>query len=316
MYNLIRFYNQNRKKIFKIILIIVLIIAGIQLLNYFAKRGSSSKNDNIMVNADYYGKEVISDKSAISGNSVPNKKLKNETDVIKEFFDFCNKGDIEDAYMLITDECKDEMYPSIDDFKNIYYLYVFNGEKKSYTIENWSGDIYQVEITNDILSTGKLDNSETKQDYVTVVEKDNEYKLNINSYVCRKDLNKTTNDKNIKITVQSIDKYMDYEIYNLYIENDSENDIMLDSGDDTKSVYLMDRNEHKYYFYNNEIIENKLLVKSKFKNSLKIKFMSSYSSSKNIKKIVFSKMILNYGEYKKLDDVKQFDEFYEYRVNV
>ena len=78
MYNLIRFYNQNRKKIFKIILIIVLIIAGIQLLNYFAKRGSSSKNDNIMVNADYYGKEVVSDKSAISGNSVPNKKLKND----------------------------------------------------------------------------------------------------------------------------------------------------------------------------------------------------------------------------------------------
>ena len=43
MYNLIRFYNQNRKKIFKIILIIVLIIGLIQLFNYFAKISSKNK---------------------------------------------------------------------------------------------------------------------------------------------------------------------------------------------------------------------------------------------------------------------------------
>ena len=44
MYKLIRFYNQNRKKIFKIILIIVLIIGLIQLLNYFAKNPQNKGN--------------------------------------------------------------------------------------------------------------------------------------------------------------------------------------------------------------------------------------------------------------------------------
>jgi len=75
MYNLIRFYNQNRKKIFKIILIIVLIIGGIQLFNYFAKQSNNSKyeqknvinnNTNSVINDKNESQELISNKSLIS----------------------------------------------------------------------------------------------------------------------------------------------------------------------------------------------------------------------------------------------------------
>lgn len=315
MYKLIRFYNQNRKKIFKIILIIVFLFGILQLLNFFAK----TKNDNdiegnvVIQSNNQYSNSVISNKSAVSGKNVSNAKLNDDTKVIKNFFDYCNNGNIDDAYNLLTDECKEEMYPTIEDFKNIYYLYVFDGKKKSYSMENWSGDIYQVKITGDILETGKLDNAETKQDYITVIDNS---KLNINGYVGRKNKDKITEYKDIKVKVESIDTYMDYEIYNLSVENNTDKTIMMDTSDDTQSVYLLDSKNMKYYFYGNEVIQNKLIIQSKFSNNLKIKFSNSYSSSRNINKLVFSKVVLNYEEYNEIKDKTEYNDFCKLVVDI
>ena len=157
---------------------------------------------------------------------------------------------------------------------------------------------------------------DTKQDYITIVDQNGEDKLNINNYIGRKNLEKTTEYKNIEINVLSKDTYMDYEIYNLNISNNSENTILLDTGESTKSIYLLDSKDVKYYFYSNEIVQNRLLVQSKYNNTIQIKFSNSYSSSRNIKYLVFSKLILNYDEYKKLDDKSSYIDSYEFRVNV
>lgn len=319
MYRLIRFYNQNRKKIIRIILVIVFIFILIQVLNVLAKNNFFSKKsiNNAIYNNEQVNTNVLnSKKSVISGKDIPTDKLQKETDIINDFLDYCNSGNIESSYELLTDECKEEMYPTIDDFKRIYYIPTFNYEKKLYTLENWNDNIYQVRITGDILSTGKIDDSNTKQDYMTVVKKDDGYKLNINGYVGRKNLNKVTDNKNVKIVITQIDTYMDYEIYSLNIENNSANTIKLDSSDDTKSVYLLDKNNQKTYFFNNEIIENKLIVQSKFKTNLKIKFANNYSSTRTMKNIVFSKFILNYDEYSKMENKNEFKDFIEYRVEI
>ncbi len=314
MYKLIRFFNQNRKKIIRTMLFIVLIILIINLLNNNIK----NKNENNYVETvttDNTFDEVISNKSAVSGESISNSKLKKDTDIIKEFVGYCNEQDINSAYSILTDECKEEMFPTIEDFNNIYYEKLFNGNKKQYTIENWNGNIYQVRITEDILASGKINDSSTKQDYITVVNKNGEKKLNINNYVGRKNADKTTEMKDIKMTITSIDTYMDYEIYNLTIENNSDNTILLDVGGNPKSVYLLDSKQMKYYFYGNEIVENKLMIESKFKNTIKIKFNNSYSSSREIEKLVFSKLVLNYEEYKNIENKEEYD-FYKFNVNV
>lgn len=318
MYKLIRFFNQNRKKIWMTILIIVFILGIIQLLNYLTKV-NKEKNVNQITNVieiNNTDKELISDKSAITGESVSNTKLKNDTEIINEFVKYCNEQNVDLAYEMLSEECKEEMFPTIEDFYNIYYSKLFNGDKKTHTLENWSGNIYQVRFTGDILSTGDLTNNQTKQDYITTVKEDGEKKLNINNYIGRENLNKTTEYKNVKITVTTVDTYMDYEIYNLSIENDSENDILLDTSDDTNSVYLLDNKDMKYYFYSNEIITNKLMVKSKFAKSLQIKFNNSYSSNRKINRLVFSKFVLNYDEYKILENKEEYNNFYQYRVNV
>lgn len=318
MYKLIRFYNQNRKKILKTILIIVFIIGGIQLLNYFSKTNTNSNYGNTEQNSNKnkIAQELISDKSPISGQSISSSKLKNDTEIIKDFIEKCNNKDINSAYELLTEECKELMFPTVQDFYNIYYMNIFNEESRIYTLENWYTNTYQVKFSEDILSIGKLDGDGTKQDYITIISENGQNKLNINSYIEREKSNKKTERKNIEITITSIDKYIDYEIYNLSIKNNSESTILLDTNDDVNSIYLVDKNNIKYYFYNNEIIENKLLIENQFTKKLQIKFNNSYSSSKKIKNLIFSKLVLDYEEYLNLEDKMNFEEFYEFRVDI
>ncbi len=317
MYNLIRFFNQNRRKIIIIILFIVFLLGIIQLLNYFAKKENNTnnaKNESIAENL-IIKNEVVSQKSAISGTNISTKNLKKDTDVIGKFIEYCNSKNIEGAYELLTDECKEVMFPSIEDFNRVYYEHIFNNQARSYTVENWISNTYKIEYSNDILSTGKIDNDIGLLDYITVVEINGEYKLNINNYVGRSIPNKTTEIKDILITINSIDSYMDYEIYNLSVENKSDNTILLDTNDSTKSVYLQDTNDTKYYFYNNEVIQNRLKVQSKLKNTIEIKFMNPYTSGRTIKKLVFSNLVLNYDEYKQMEDKAQYN-FMVFNVNV
>ena len=317
MYKLIRFYNQNRKSIIKVILIVAFIILLIQLVNWITKMNKQNeKKDDTIIEENNTINEIVSDKSLISGESLSNNKLKEDTEIINQFVLYCNENNINSAYKLLTDECKQEMFPSIEDFNNIYYSKLFDGDKKIHTIENWIGNTYQVRYTADILSTGNLNGDETKQDYITIVKENDEKKLNINNYIKRTNLNKITEYKDIKITITNIDTYMDYEIYNLTIENNSGNTILLDTSDDTKSVYLLDSKDMKYYFYGNEIIENRLLIKSNFKSSIQIKFSNSYSSSRRIEGLVFSKLILDYDKYKELENKEEYKDFYKFNVDV
>lgn len=316
MYNLIRFFNQNRKKIITVILIIVFIIAVIQILNFISKQQKTSDLENIIIKNENYGDEVVSSKSPITGKSVPEDELKSASDVIKQFIEYCNNSNVESAYSLLTNECKEEMYPTLNDFNNIYFKYTFGGEKKTYIIENWIDNVYQVRITGDILSTGKIDNATTKQDYITIVEENNELKLNINKYVGRSNPDKVTEIDNIKFTITQVDTYMDYKEYNLLIENNSSNDILLDTSNDTKSIYLIDRNDKKTYFLSSEITPNQFVVQSKYKTNLKIKFAYEFASNNSLKNIVFSKSILNYDEYRKLDNKEQFNDFQELKIKI
>lgn len=320
MNRMIRFYNQNRKKLFVIGIIIVFLFILLQLFNNILKQRDENikSNINIIKNTNKIENEniLISDKSISNGKRLPDSKLNEDIDIIKKFIEFCNNKKFEEAYNLLTDECKEEMFSNLNDFVNIYYTSLFNGEEKNYTIENWSLNTYQVNFIGDILSTGKVDEVKNKQDYITIVNQgNNEYKININNYIGRTNINRQTEHENIKINIESKDTYNDYEIYNISVENNTNNIVLLDTGDNPKSVYLLDDKDMKYYFYNNEIVQNKLIIKDGLKSKLKVKFYNSYSSTRSIEQLIFSKVILNYNEYKELEDKTQYN-FYVFKANV
>lgn len=315
MNNLRRFFNQNRKKIIWITLIIVFLFLVLKLLDTLS---GNKADENLIIsnNNDNKINELITEKSLTSGQIISSSKLKSDTDVINEFINYCNNGEIQNAYNMLTDECKEVMFPNIDAFRTIYYNGNFNGEEKSCTIENWAGDIYRINLTGNILSTGDLTNTGIIQDYITLIEKDDEYKLNVNGYISRKIDNKSTRHNGLEVKIQTIDTYMDYEIYNLTIINDTDHFIFLGDCNDTDSIYLLDGYEMKYYFYGNEIAQNQLIISSNSETNLEIKFSNAFSSNRKLESLVFSKMIFNYNEYQETEDKENYEGIYIFKIEI
>ena len=296
MHNFMRYIRQNRKKIIKVALIAAFLILILQLLNYFAgKETGDNKRSN---KSDIYTTSngtIISDESAVSGGKISTSEIKKVGNKIEEFVKYCNEHNTEEAYNMLSDSCKEEVYPSLDSFISYYYEPLFTNGQRNYSIQNWTGDTYIVKFTEDLLATGKSASDSTYQDYITIEEENGETKLNINKYIGKEELNKTAQKDGIEITVLNRFKYMDYEEYELEITNTTENTILLDQLTETDNIYLTDTNDIRHTSYSNEIVKNDLLIYSKYTKNIKIKFDNPYIKGRKIKNLCFSKVEKNYN---------------------
>lgn len=309
MYRLMRFYNQNRRQIIKIILVIVFLFALIQIVGRLQKsKNLAYKNSSKEFKNSLYSNEVVSDKSAVSGEQVSVSKLNSDTKLIDQFINACNNSDLEEAYNLLSDDCKKELYNNLEDFKNMYYATVFKSGFKNYTIENWVKDIYRVNYTDDVMSTGNYSGNSSYKDYITIIKDSNgDYKLNINGFINKNKNNFETTEKNITIKVLEQNEYMNYCTILYEINNKSNNSIMIDDLESLDTFYLEDSEKLKYSPYTNELAKSQMIVEASGKKYLKIKYYKKYSSEKNIKGIVFSKVILNYEAYSMVDKIDYKD---------
>lgn len=303
MHNLRSFYYNNKYKIWGIIAFIVVILFSIRTLNRIAKEqnmqklnsisnvNTSKNNSSISNNSNTF---INSSESAVTGDDISEEEIDEVQKIIDQFITYCNEKELENAYNMLSDECKKVLYQDVNKFKTLYYDKAFNGKSKSVGIENWIGNTYKIKINEDIMSTGKISNS-SLQDYYTIVQDQNgNKKLNINNYVGTEKINVETNTNNLKINVLYRNIYIDNEEYVLNIENKTNDKVVLDSKKDTKSVYVLDKNEIKYYAYSNELLSNLLSVDSGFSTQLTIKFIKNYSStSRKDEQIVFSDSKIN-----------------------
>ena len=295
-------YNQNIKRIWLILGIIAVIVIFVQILNYFSGRKEGEKRIAVNMTTNNDLKEIKNEtnvdlestQSVITGENVPKEALKTASEVIGEFFDFCNQGDIQGAYDLLTDDCKKQIYSSVEIFEQAYYQDVFGGEQKIYSVENWIGDTYKVSITENMLATGKSNNGYSKQDYMTVKEIDGEYKLNINNYIGHQEINKMTDDKdnNIVVDVLCKDIYMDRVEYTIKVTNNNDTAITLDGRSNVESLYLESNRGGHYPAYTHELTDPMLNLGQGETKELTIKFYCSYNSTTNIDEIVFSDVII------------------------
>lgn len=300
---IVEWYNRNRQKIsFIIIFMLIIIVANIVLVylsNEIRKEQMEEEpTQNVMdyeIQDEFNQITIGSDSSALSGDDLTSSQIE-MLDIIEQFAEYCNNGNVEEAYSFLSNECKDEMYKTLNDFKVSYYDQVFAGEKKSISVENWSANIYKVTIQKDILSTGIYTDEDTLQDYMSVItDEDDNYKLNINGYLGRKDINLTEAQDNLEITVLRSDTYKDYQTYTFKIVNNSDNTILLDDKSNINSMYLEDENGVEYSAYTHEISDAELVIPSGQTREIEIKYYNKYISSKQIEKIVFSRIVLKYN---------------------
>lgn len=300
MYKLISWYNQNRRKFWRIVVTIFIVILIAWRLMYTTTNRNTGREISQSPKVDTSNLNSItleSDKSAITGKRTTIDQ--SGIEVIDKFVSFCNSGNIQEAYNLLSNECKEQMYPEIKAFQEAYYNSVFGNTKRNASIENWNGNIYKVDFNEDALSTGRYNVANTIQDYITIVnDEEGNKKLNINGYIGRTTYDKTSTERSLEIKLLKKDSYMDYEIYTLNVKNNSSDTTLLGKVEDEDNVsYLVDENELKYNAYVHEIPETLLEMLGKQEKTIQIKYFNEYSSTRVIKKLVFPKIYLHSESY-------------------
>lgn len=312
MYNLISWYNQNRKRIWITILTVVGVFFIVWRLIYMWTDNNQTNIPQVTqedISSSLNSVTLSSQKSAITGQTT--NISKEGITVIDNFVAYCNAGNLEQAYSLLTNECKQEMFPNINRFQEIYYKPIFGNGKKTTNIENWYGDIYIIDYNEDALSTGVYSSENNMRDYITICkDKENKYRLNINKYIGRTELNKTAQTGNLQIKVIRKDAYMDYEKYSFDINNNSNTQILIANIYDDENVsYLVDKNNLKYHAAATELTNTQLTFLENQTKTIQIKYYNPYVSTKDIRRVVFPKIYLNYKAYKEYQNKNNYTDY-------
>ncbi len=315
--NLRTILAENRYKILGIIIAIILVLCAIRFLNEMAIK-SNSEGANNKQNITNVSSTYKPEKTVIQGENVSNAQQEKNDNVMDDFINYCNQKDVEKAYNLLTDECKEVIFDSkIQNFEQDYINKIFN-TKKTYSMQSWiqaSGNYtYKVKIMEDMLSTGKTGNY--IEDYYTIVNNNGEYKLNINSYVGRRQINKSAEKNNIVITVNTKDIFMDHEIYNIKVQNNSDKTILLDTQKKEKSVYITGSNGATYSAFMYELNDNYLTLKPRIYRSMNIKFNKIYNASIKSSEISFTDIITDAENYNNLTNKEDYKDILEIKIDL
>lgn len=308
MHKILSFYNSNRRVIWIAILAIAFTIILLQTLNNDAKKRNSEINTNDEINSSsnttiYPNNQEDFLSSNYNSEKIQDEKLK----LISAFLEKCNNGKIKEAYDLLSTDCKEEMFPVLEKFKNDYTDLVFN-TAKTYDIKLWmSGkySIYKISIYENALAVGVVNNNAIDS-YYTVVEENNDYKININNFIAKEELNTENSNDYVRINVISRKIYIDYEEYEIKITNNTQKTILMDGYRKNNSMYLQDSVGGKKTAYTNEIPERLLIINPLLSITRTIKFNKSYTEKISSKGITFEDIILDYDEYKKQENKQEY----------
>ena len=185
-------YIRNKSKILFVAFVALVVIIMNIILQLVIKFGNDDEpvQDSTpsladTINNNFNTITMESADSVLSGDELTSYQV-TMAGIIEQFVDYCNAKNVNDAYNMLTEDCKQEMYSSVESFTTYYYNNVFNGTSKKVNVENWMGNIYKVEFTPDFLASGVYSEDNIIQDYMRVIQGDDgQYKLDINSYLGR-----------------------------------------------------------------------------------------------------------------------------------
>ena len=167
------FINQNRRGIILAIAIIVFIFIVIPGANNVVKKQEERK-----IEAEQNAPKLTEDEkklpteSILDGEeSVSLTKTKQNVKIIEDFIEKCNNHDIEGAYNMLTDDCKELLFTNVESFEQSYYKLIFStkriGDMQNYISRN-NRVTYLVTFHEDVLSSGKTEDTHYYQDYITI----------------------------------------------------------------------------------------------------------------------------------------------------
>ena len=104
--------------------------------------------------------------------------------------------------------------------------------------------------------------------------------MNVNQFIEKEELNLKRETDNLNITVVNKYVYYDYEEYEIIFENNTDKNIILDTKENTESVYIEDTKDVKYTWFGNEVPNSYLNLNSGESKRLRLKFNEIYTGKK------------------------------------
>lgn len=137
------FFVTYGRLLFYIITILFGIIFIIQSLNNYAKN-KTQKN------------KLSEEQMVIIEKQKEDEK--HDKEYIVKFIEYCNSKKNEEAYNMLSEECKKEKYNTLNEFNNKYIKNIFSIDIVEYRI-NKEDNFYTVTLVQDVLKTGKIDST-------------------------------------------------------------------------------------------------------------------------------------------------------------
>ena len=156
----------------------------------------------------------------------------------------------DDAYKMISDECKAVYFPTLDAFKQ-YTDMVFD-ENKIYYLQNFSNYkgkyIYRMRIMEDLMATGLTGKDELyfyEEKIVLEETEDGKIALSVRQFIDNETLEEIYEDDYVKIWVESKNVFYEEEYYHVKIKNKTSNTVVLADTQESKEVLLKVGSENR-----------------------------------------------------------------------
>ena len=297
MNRIIRFFNQNRTRIIITILIIAFIFILIYAINKILEQTKVRESQII----NYIEDSSIPGESVITGEEIDEEVTVKNTNKIQEFVDYCNSGNYQNAYNLLSEDCKNEVFGTLEEFISNYANQIFN-TNKIYSLELWYNtyNAYTYRIVyqeNDMLATGNINSENTIEDYITIINENNEQRLNINGFIGKENINVTNNTNNISITINNKSMFRSFEKYNVTVANNTDKTILLSDGISGNDICLIDSNKEEYDSIISELPIPFLKIDAGATRTLDIRFYKMYNPYRTINYIQFKNIITDLEDY-------------------
>lgn len=276
------FIKRNKEKIQDLLtkLIMVAIVIFIATIMIRAFRSNNMK-DAEETEEVYRPTETV-----IKGSNVSKEQYEIDSNIVNNFLNYCNNGQIEEAYALLTDDCKNELYPTLEDFQKYYYNAIFE-KNREFNLQSWISTknytVYKVRYTDNLMVTGKYNEDDIYQDYITLNKKANIERISIGKLVACEYKNIIVKTTEIEASVLKKKIYISDEEYEIKIKNNTNKTMLL-----SKSINLVDRYGTTYGAYTNLIFDRNLILNPGETKTLNIKFKKGLSSNNKSSKISFS----------------------------
>ncbi len=297
------------RKYKKIVFIAICIWGIIVLINYMLK---NKKVEPIATTT--YEPHV----SVMSQTSSTPKAMRDPIEkLIKQYVDYCNEQDYENAFYFLSKECREYKFNNdIEEFLT-YVLTKLPGPRE-YSIQNYSNFtidgkrvyVYDVKYTEDILATGLTDTQYyyTSDKMAFYEDKDGNIQMSIGGYIYQRPIQSIAENEYLKIDI--IKKVVNYETesYEVKFTNRCEHTVVIADGYGNSEAVLQLNQEVRNRIEQGVIVldpgesQTRILTFDKFvddgdsSNALifgSIRVMENYSGTEGIEEEIIKSEIEN-----------------------